>query len=114
MSGAPFPFGETVVFLTETPGGRDEMGVPTPGATVETPVSGCAVWPRMSDEREQAQSQVIVGLTVFIPPGVAVPATNRARVRGVLYEVDGEPGAYRSPLTGHASGTEVALTRVTG
>ncbi|MGW9637439.1 hypothetical protein [Nocardiopsis alba] len=103
-----------MTFLRETPGGTDEMGLPTPGTIVETPVEGCAIWPRTSSEQEQARSQVIVGLTVFIPPGVDVPAADRARVRGVVYEVDGEPGFYRSPLTGHASGTEVALKRVTG
>lgn len=90
------------------------MGLPTPGTVVETVVEGCAIWPRTSSEQDQARSQVIVGLTVFIPPGVDVPATDKARVRGVLYEVDGDPGLYRSPLTGHASGTEVALRRVTG
>lgn len=114
VTGAPFGLGEPVTFVEEIPGGRDEMGLPTPGTVVETVVEGCAIWPRTSSEQDQARSQVIVGLTVFIPPGVDVPATDKARVRGVLYEVDGEPGLYRSPLTGHASGTEVALRRVTG
>ncbi|GAA1455383.1 hypothetical protein GCM10009602_69580 [Nocardiopsis tropica] len=114
MSGAPFPLGETVVFLAAGQAGRDEMGLPVPGPVTETPVAGCAVWPRMSSEQDQGREQVVIGLVVFVPPGVEVPSADTARVRGTVYEVDGEPGFFRSPLTGHASGTQVTLKRVTG
>jgi hypothetical protein len=112
--GAPFPLGETVVLLRPGPPVVDGMGQEHPGPDVEVPVAGCAVWPRTSSEQDQAQSQVIVGITLFVPPGTQVDAHDRVRVRGVVYQVDGEPGLYRSPLTGHASGIEVALRRVTG
>lgn len=112
--GAPWPLGELVVVLRPGPMTRDAMGQEVPGPDTEIPVPGCAVWPRTSSERDQGQAQVVVGLTVFVPPGVEVRATDRMRVRGAVYQVDGEPGTYRSPLTGTTSGTEVALSRVTG
>jgi hypothetical protein len=103
--------GETVTLIRRTRTGQDSDGNDT-WSTSEVDVPGCAVWPRGSSELVQGQDMVIVGLTVLLPTGTAVVATDRARVRGDLYEVDGQPGEWRSCFTGLSSGVQVALTRV--
>ena len=105
-----YPFGETVTLLRSEVTGRDGYGNDVRTDT-ELEVAGCPVWPRGSTEDTQGRDTVITGLTVVMPPGVEVLATDRVRVRGVVYAVDGEPGVWVSPLTGTAAGTEVALTR---
>jgi hypothetical protein len=108
-----YPFGETVTLLRSTVTGQDGYGNDVRTET-EVEVAGCAVWPRGSTEQTAGRATVIVGLTAVLPPGTAVAATDRMRVRGLVYAVDGEPGVWTSPLTGTEAGTEVALTRVTG
>jgi len=115
-----WPLGEPVTVLRAGTPTHDVYGNDVPGVDAETRYEGCAVWPRMSTEgiqtREdvQARDQVIDGLNVLFPVGASVLATDRVRVRGVVYLVEGEPGSYRSPLTGTTLGPQVALTRVTG
>jgi hypothetical protein len=83
-------------------------------------VAGCAIWPRMvgnsvfTSESVQGRDQVITGLTVLMPPGTVVLPTDLVVVRGIEYDVDGDPGLWSSTLTGLQTGTEVALKRVTG
>jgi hypothetical protein len=68
----------------------------------------------VSSEDVQARDQLIDGLYVLFPTGADVQATDRIRVRGQVYLVDGEPGLYRSPMTGTTVGPQVSLTRITG
>ncbi|HEX5541114.1 MAG TPA: hypothetical protein VFX60_06060 [Micromonospora sp.] len=76
---------------------------------------GWAFAPRFSDEASDAGRQgVIVGLTGLGPPGADVLATDRMEVRGLTYEVEGEPGEWRNPFTGWLPGIQVALKRVEG
>lgn len=80
----------------------------------ETAVDGVAVAPRVDTEDRSAGRQgVIVGLTLYLPAGAAIAATDRVVVRGDTYEVDGEPGDWRSPYS-TAKGVEVAVRRVVG
>lgn len=109
-----FPHGETVTIIRPGPPTEDEYGNSVPGTPVETSVPGCAVAPRSSSEDLQARDQVIIGLTVWMPSGTDVRATDKMRVRSVLYEVDGEPGSYASPFTGTGGPVQVALTRIEG
>lgn len=109
-----WPAGETVVVLRPGPPETDGYGNDVPGPDRETRYAGCAVWPRVSSEDVQARDQVIDGLYVLFPTGTDVRATDRVRVRGDVYMVDGEPGVYRSPLTGTTLGPQVSLTRITG
>lgn len=109
-----WPAGETVTVLRPGPSTQDSYGNDVPGADTETDYAGCAVWPRVSSEDVQARDQVIDGLYVVFPTGADVLATDRVRARGLVYFVDGEPGLYRSPLTGTALGPQVALTHITG
>lgn len=93
----------------------DGYGNAVPGADVETSLPTLGIAPRSSSEFNQpGRTAVIVGLTVFFPGGTDVLSTDRFRVRGTVYEVDGEPGDWRSPFTGRRPGVEVALKRVTG
>jgi hypothetical protein len=109
-----FTNGETVTVVRAGTPTEDDYGNEVPGPSTETDVPGCAVAPRSSSEDLQARDQVIVGLTVWMPSGVDVRPTDQMRVRGVLYDVDGEPGGFRSPFTGSAGPVQVALTRVSG
>jgi hypothetical protein len=110
----PYPLGRTVTFLRPGPPTRDAHGNNVPGPDVPTPVAGCAVYPRTSSENTDRRDQVVIGLTAVMPYGTDVRATDRVKVDGVIYEIDGEPGVHESPLTGAQMGVEVALTRVTG
>lgn len=109
-----FPLGEVATVLRAGPTTRDDYGNDVPGPDTETTYAGCAVWPRISSEDVQARDQVIEGLYVLFPLNADVIATDRVRVGNVTYLVDGEPGIYRSPLTGTALGPQVALTKITG
>ena len=110
----PYPFGETVTFLRPGPPAQDDYGNDVPGPDVEVVVAGCAVWPRSSSEDVQARLQVTEGLNVLAPYGTDVRSHDRAKVGGVLYDVDGDPGEWRSSLTGTRAGVQVSLTRITG
>jgi hypothetical protein len=109
-----FPSGEVATIIRPGPPTRDDYGNDVPGPDVETDYAGCAVWPRVSSEDEQARDQIIEGLNVLFPVGADVLSTDRVRVRGETFHVDGDPGIYRSPLTGTELGPQVSLTKVTG
>lgn len=118
---APYPYGETVTRLREGPSpGRDPLGSPLPGTVVETEIHGCVVTPReaaptVGGEMQQARDTVVVGLTVYAPPGTDIRTTDRIRIRGELYEVTGQPGDWgHSPFTGTRGVVQVAADRVTG
>lgn len=110
----PYPMGETITIVRPGAPTQDEYGNDVPGPSVETEVAGCAVWPRTSSEDVQARLQVLEGLNVLAPYGTVVGPHDRVRVRGLLYDVDGDPGEWRSPLTGFRGGVQIELTRVTG
>jgi hypothetical protein len=107
------PYGETVTVVR--PPGRDRYGDPLPGSATEVDYDGCAWWPRTSTEVAVGQNTLIEGIDVFFPDsGTDVRATDRLRLRGVLYDVEGDPGEWRSELTGTEAGTQVSAKRVTG
>lgn len=81
----------------------------------ETTVAGCALAPRTEDEsRANARQGVIIGLTLYAPPGTDLRATDRIVARGETFEVDGFPGDWANPFTGTEFGIEAALRRVEG
>ncbi|MEV1331127.1 hypothetical protein AB0J20_16295 [Micromonospora costi] len=82
-------------------------------AAVRTELPGWGFAPRRGEEAPADGSQgVIVGLTGYGPPQVDVLPTDRLEVRGQVFDVVGEVGVWRSPLTGWEPGVEVALRRV--
>lgn len=110
----PYPLGETITILRAGAPTQDDYGNDVPGADVEFDVQGCAVWPRTSSEDVRARLQVLEGLNVLAPYGTDVRPHDRIRVGGVLYDVDGDPGEWRSSLTGTRAGVQIELARVTG
>lgn len=113
------PSGDTVTILRPGPPTRDEYGNDVPGTPSEISVPGCAVAPRDgsgagSNEDTDARDTVITGLTLYAPYGTGIRATDQIRVGGDVYEVDGQPGSFRSPFTGSTGPVVVALRLVTG
>lgn len=118
---APYPFGETVrIVRTGTSPGRDPRGQPLPGPDESFDLNGCVVTPRseappVGGAQQQARDTVIVGWTVYAPPGSDVRTTDDAVVRGVRCEITGEPGDWgHSPFTGLKGPVQFAADRVTG
>lgn len=108
--------GETVTILARTQTGADRYGKPIyewpePG----TQVHGCAIAPRSSEEPDQiARASVYEGLSIYMPPGVSVGPHDRIVVRGIVYEVDGDPGDWRSPYSAFPRGVVVNVKRWEG
>ena len=97
------PYGEAVTVVRPGPPTEDVYGNDVPGTPAEIPVPGCGVAPRdgtgaATNEITDARDTVIVGLTLYAPYGTDIRATDQVRVGDTLYEVDGQPGAFRSPL----------------
>lgn len=118
---APYPYGETVRILrTGTSPGRDPRGQPLPGPDESFDLPGCVVAPRaetpqVGGDEQQARDTVIVGYTVYAPPGSSVHTTDRVRIRGETCEVTGFPGDWgQSPFTGTRGPVQFAADRVTG
>lgn len=117
----PYPYGETVVRLRRGPSpGKDPRGQPLPGPLLEQSVKGCVVTPRQSTpqvggDEQQARDTVIVGFTVYAPPGTDWLTTDRVRIRGEVCEITGEPGDWgQNPFTGTRGPRQFAADRVTG
>lgn len=112
-----FPHGETATIQRPTTTtdryGNTVVDWSTP---TETVVAGCAFAPRTTDEdRGNYRQGVIVGLTMYAPPGTNVTATDRIRrADGTVFEVEGQPGEWANPFTGTDFGVQVALRRVQG
>lgn len=109
------PFGVTVIITPQT---RDNFGERTAGSPVT--VEGCAAWRGSSSKAfggskaTAGQETVTFTATLVVPPGTAITATDRVTLDGIVYEVDGEPVTWQSPLTGTQSGIEVTLRKVIG
>ncbi|GGU62889.1 hypothetical protein [Streptomyces lavendofoliae] len=124
---SPYPFGVTVRVLRTGPSpGRDPRGQPLPGPDQSFDVSGCVVTPRESapqvgGEQQQGRDTVIVGITVYAPPGTVIRTTDRIQVtsghryQGITFEVTGEPGDWgRHVITGTPGPVQFAADRVNG
>lgn len=113
------PNGDTVTILRPGPATQDAYGNDVPGSATEIPVPGCAVAPRdstgsASNEIIDARDTVLSGLTLWAPYGTDIRATDRVRVGAAVYEVQGQPGSFRSPFTGSTGPVVVSLELVTG
>lgn len=73
----------------------DRLKEPAQGPAAEHDIEGCAVTPRSSNE--EGKGWVIVeGRVVVAPFEADVLATDRVRVDGVTWDVDGAPGDYET------------------
>jgi hypothetical protein len=73
----------------------DRLSTPASGSPPEHDLTGCAVLPRTSHEEERGWV-VIEGRMIVAPHGSDVLATDRARVDGVTWDIDGAPGDYEN------------------
>lgn len=106
-------FGEPATIITRTVTGQDGDGNDV-YSTVEVATSG-AFAPAGSTELVQGQATVIENDTFYLDEGAATPEpTDRLRIRGDLYEIDGRPGVFHNPYTGYEPGPVLRLERVTG
>lgn len=105
--------GESVVRLRAA-ASTDTYGDEARGAETSKTFTGVAVAPRYSTEANDNRSAVIVGLTLYFPAGSDVLSTDRWRVRGAVYETDGDAASWVNPFTSVNHGLEVAVKRVTG
>lgn len=113
------PQGDTVTIVRPGPATEDAYGNDVPGPPTEIPIAGCGVAPRDStgsaaNEMTDARDTVISGLTLYAPYGTDVRATDKVRIGGIMYEVIGLPGSFRSPFSGSTGPVVVALELVTG
>jgi hypothetical protein len=89
--------------MARTPGKRtvtvirepkvDRLDDPAQGPAAEHDIEGCAVLPRSSNEEGKGWV-IIEGRMVVAPFNADVLATDRVRVDGVVWDVDGAPGDY--------------------
>lgn len=124
----PFRHGEPVTVVRG--GGFDAYGDPTDPTSTHV-VEGCAWAPRTQGAGpssgsvdERGRQGVIVGLTFYAPYDADVIHTDRlvlgqrltlAEVAGAeMWEVDGEVGRWRSPMTGREHGVEASIRRAEG
>lgn len=104
-----------IVRVRNVPGGFDEYGDPIEGTQDSIILDGAFTAPRESPEIDgRGRNGVIVGLTLFAPYGADLRYTDQVEVDGELYDIEGEPGRWRNPLTSWEAGTQVALTRAQG
>ena len=108
-----FAFGETVTLHGRTVTGRDSDGNDV-YTDAPTTLHGVPVWPRSAVELVQGQDTLITGLSALLPAGTSVAGVDKVTVYGKDYDIDGEPGVYRSPFTNLQPGVLVNLTRATG
>lgn len=72
-------------------------------------ISGCLEYPNESTEIEQAVTDV---RTLLCPSGSDIIPTDRIRLGGLIYQVDGLPKDWVDPYSGWAPGMQVKLRRV--
>lgn len=108
-----FPYGETVVLHTRSVTGQDALGNDTLTA-VDVTVTGCGFDPGGSTENVQGQDLVTSQPTLYVPAETGVGVVDAVTVRGVRYEVDGQPASYTNPFTGWTPPLVVRLVGVTG
>lgn len=104
--------GETVIRIRAGASpGNDRYGNPLPGVDVETAVTGAAFEPRFTSETVGADrlTTTTKPALIFFDEWPDLLSTDRVRVRGVIYEVDGVPADYRSPFGTGFGGVVVEL-----
>lgn len=107
--------GEAVDVLTAGTSTDPYSGQPVEswGTATSVTVGGVLVEPRPSGEPQQvARNAVTSGFTLYFPAATALTAQNRVRVRGVVYDVLGDPADWR--LGAWRPGLVVQVERTAG
>lgn len=111
QAGMAFAHGEWITVMSTTTT-RDEYGDAVTEST-QFEWGPCAVAPRYATESTDPRTApVVVGKTVYGPtPPTPLDSDDVLLIDGLAYEIDGEPGKWRSPFTGWEPGVEVAVKR---
>lgn len=105
----------TIVRVRTAAGTADRYGDTLAGTVTRTTIDNAAVSPRTSEDIDgRGRAGVIVGLNLYAPHGTDLVFTDQVEVDGVLYDIEGEPGSWKSPLSSWEAGVEVALRRAAG
>lgn len=116
-------FGETVWVLPRTATGVDVHGNQTvswpdsPSHADAVQVDNVAVAGRVRLDNEPDlpnREAVITRFDVYMPAGTDVKAVDRMWIRGDVYDVVGEPFAWRSPYSGREPGVQATVERIEG
>jgi hypothetical protein len=100
--------GEDIVIVRPAP--RDKFGDPTGDPAIESASSGWLVAPGSSTELHEGQNSVDSDVDLYrlgAPGSEAIGPADQIRVRGVLYEVVGNPAVW-------SLGTVIRLRKFTG
>jgi len=102
------------------PASLDDNGDPLTTDPATHEVEDCIIAPRAEGEiHDRGREGVIVGLSLYAPAGSDIGRLDLIVIaegdpNAGTYEVEGEPGEWRSPWTGWAPGIQVALRRAQG
>lgn len=108
------PMKETAIVYTPQPAGVDAHGnqIKTWGNGTQIHILGLA--PGTNTEPAGAgHERLIDALTLYLPATVVLPANARVKIRGTLYEVDGETKIWQHP-NGHRPGNTARLKQIRG
>lgn len=115
-AGELFPHGETVQripYLHSTT--TSARGVETHHRGRPLDVDGAGFMPAGSyDLLDPAGQRIVTQPTLYVTYDQAAHPLDQWRCRGVLYDTDGIPAAWRNPLTGWEATKVIKLRRATG
>ena len=100
--------------IRATEGGFDPYGDPIESTTARDDITRCIVEPTGSTEgTTRGRVGVVTSWTISAPPGTDVLSTDQVEVRGVVCDVEGEIGDWRTDAGGPGSVT-VRVKRAVG
>lgn len=113
-----FTRGETITRIRAgvvlDPYSNEETGLDW-DAVIETDIANVALEPRPSSEPVQdARNAVTSGFTLYAWRAVDLTPADKVRMRGVVYDIDGEPADWRNPYSGRLVGTIIQTKAVDG
>ena len=112
-----FSFGESVTFEALVVGAEDDHGNPIESYGPPMVVDYCAFDPGVSVESFSPGRDVVSTTPrVFTPASatVSVSPRDRVTVRGLVYQVKGDPQVWVNPFTGWHPGGVINLERTAG
>jgi hypothetical protein len=113
--GPRFGFGQPVTRIRPVP--RNAFGDRPAGAPADARAAlGLGAFaPSTSTEDTLTRGDTVATSgTVYLPHGSDVRATDRLEIGADVWEVDGDPADWSSPLTGTQGPMEVRVRKVTG
>jgi hypothetical protein len=117
--------GVTITVLARS-AGYDTNGDPLPPTGAAHTIEQCGVAPRTAGGQavnagetvDRGRAGVVIGITAYLPAGADLLRSDQVTIDDPafpgIWDVEGMPGSWRSPLTGRHAGVEVALRRAEG